>query len=264
MADNAVMDKAGDILGKKYGPLPFGAWLGIIAVTAFVARRLVKGNAEAKQVTADEGYVVNSNGQAFPSAYKGTGGGVPFGSGTVTSASSTQGTVTPITEVDNNGWLKRAAEKLRNANMWNPLDVQSALTKYVTGQGLTNREQAIVNQAITMEGEPPVNVYGGENDNSWGVSAMRVIQPAGNAGLFIEYSDGSVKWIQDGNEWRSLVESDPEKFGKINVLPITDPIWRNSDVYQAKSQQYLDAEAASRRAGNPSAPSSRTIYTIGA
>jgi len=260
MAENQVMDKAGELLSKKYGPLPFGAWLAIIGVGAFVARKYVASNKAAKAVASDEGYVVDGTGNKLASAYTGTGGGgTPFGTGVVTSAASQQGTVTSPTEVNNLGWVKRAADKLKEAGMWNPLDVSAALTKYITGQSLNSREQAIVNQAITMEGQPPINVFGGELDNS-GVTAQRIVQPAGNAGLFIQYSDGSLKWIQDANEWVALKQSD-EKFSQINVLPVTDPIWRNSDVYLTKSAQYLAQEAGSKAAGGVKNPSRTTIYT---
>lgn len=267
MAENEVMDKAGELLGRKYGPLPFGAWLGIIAVTAFVARKYVASNRNAKATASDEGYVVDSSGNKLASAYTGTaGGGTPFGTGVVTSAASQQGSVTSPTEIDNRGWLKRAADKIQAAGMWNPLDVTGALTKYITGEALNQREQAIVNQAITMEGQPPVSVYGGDtNGGSWGVTAQRIIQPAGNAGLFIEYSDGSVKWIQDINEYLSLKQSDPTKFGKIDVLPISDPIWRRSDVYANRSADYLAAEAFSKSKGYGSTlgqPSANTIYQL--
>ena len=261
MAENQVMDKAGELLAKKYGPLPFGAWLAIIGVGAFVARKYVASNKAAKAVASDEGYVVDSSGNKLASAYTGTsGGGTPFGTGVITSAAAQQGSVTSPTEVNNFGWVKRAGDQLKNAGMWNPLDVSAALTKYITGEALNSREQAIVNQAITMEGQPPVNVFGGELDNS-GVTAQRFVQPAGNAGVFIQYSDGSLKWVRDGNEYASLVESDPEKFGKINVLPVSDPLWRNSDVFLSKSADYLAAEAASKATpGAIKNPTRATIY----
>jgi hypothetical protein len=258
------MEKAGDILGKKYGPLPFGAWLVIIAVTAYGVRRVLVTRASATDTAAtDEGYVVDSNGNMLPSAYKGAGGGLPFGSGVNTSSQSDIAPVTGPTEIDNSSWVRRAAEKLQTANMWDAISVQSALIKYTTGENLNDRESAIVNQAIKMEGQPPVNVYGGSKASS-GVSgvAERLVRPAGNSGVFVQYSNGVLRWLPNSNEITALQKSDPDKFGKIVLLPVSDPLFQNSDVYQQKDtlgKEYLFHEAASRAAHDPAATNPYTI-----
>ena len=266
MAENQVMDKAGELLSKKYGPLPFGAWLAIIGVGAFVARKYVASNKAAKAVASDEGYVVDSSGNKLASAYTGTsGGGTPFGTGVITSAAAQQGSVTSPTEVNNRGWLKRAADKLQSAGMWNPLDVQSALTKYITGEGLSSKEQAIVNQAITMEGQPPVSLNPGEltQADPGLAKPVRVLRPAGNAGIFTQWSDGSITWIRDPAEKDALAKAYPSlNFGSPLVLATSDPTWKNADVYQSKSQDYLKAEALQKSSWNDPtmSPSSATIY----
>ena len=268
MAENEVMDKAGELLGKKYGPLPFGAWLGIIAVTAFVARKYVASNRNAKAVASEEGYVVDSSGNKLASAYTGTaGGGTPFGTGVVTSAASQQGSVTSPTEIDNKGWVRRAAEKMQQAGMWNPLDVQSALMKYIFGESLNQKEQAIVNQAITIEGQPPVNVFGGDLDqpDPGSPSPTGVFTPAGNAGVFVQWSDGSLSWVRDPAERAALQKSYPTlNFSNPTIRAISDPIWKKSDVYQQKSKDYLEAERREKAVWrNPNyGPSSGTIYSL--
>jgi hypothetical protein len=265
MAENAVMDKAGELLGKKYGPLPFGAWLGVIAVAGFVGKRFIASNKTANAAQSQEGYVVDSSGNKLASAYTGTaGGGTPFGTGVLTSASSQQGTVTSPTEIDNTGWLKRASDKLATAGMWNPLDVQSALTKYIVGEGLNTKEQAIVNQALKVEGQPPVSLYPGDlqPDQPSTPVPTGVFTPAGNAGVFVRWSDGSLTWVRDPSERDALAKAYPTlNFANPTVKAISDPIWKTSDVYQSQSKDYLNAEKTAKADwAGPGTPSAGTIY----
>lgn len=245
--DNTVTNGAKNILAKKYGPLPFGAWLVVIAVTAYVARRLVKGQQAAKDAEANlspEGYVVDSQGTEFPSIYKGTGGGVYPGVGSVYGAGSSGSTVTPVTETSNEPWLRRAAEKLQAAGMWDPVFVQSALGKYISGADLNQREQAVVNQAIQVEGQPTKNVVNSSASQYTTANVVRFIRPTGKAGEFAEYSDGSVRWLGDADS-QNAAKADAYRRGidpTAVVLPITDPIWKQADVYQSQSQYYLWAE----------------------
>lgn len=246
MAENLVMERAGDILGKKYGPLPFGAWLGIVAVAAYATRRLIKGNQAAKDASTNsdsEGYVVDSSGNKFASAYTGTvgGGATPFGTGSVTSAASSGTAATAATETDNTGWARRAAEKLQSANMWNPLDVQGALARYITGESLNDKQSAIVNQAIKMEGQPPVALYGVDtnsaNSSTYTPTIVRFVTGYGpnKQAVFAQYSDNSVRVLRSSDELYSVAKNsnNPSLFntasGKVvmTTLPSDDPIWGN-------------------------------------
>lgn len=253
VSDNTVTNGAKNILAKKYGPLPFGAWLVVIAVTAYVARRLVKGQQASKDAEASlspEGYVVDSQGTEFPSIYKGTGGGVYSGVGSVYGAGSSGSSVTPVTEVNNEGWLRRAAEKLASAGQFDNIAVQKALQTYISGGDLDQRQSAIVNQAIKAEGQPPINVNPGKQSTGPWANVLGVVTPAGNAGQFLEYTDGSLVWIRDPGELSALRTARPELDLTPKIMALGDLRWRQSDVYQNPNlgAAYKEAEAREKSA----------------
>lgn len=265
VGNNTVTNGAKDLLGKKYGPLPFGAWLIIIAATAYVARRFVKGQQASKDAEANlspEGYVVDSQGTEFPSIYKGTGGGVYGGVGSVYGAGSSGSSVTPVTEVNNEGWLRRAAEKLAAAGQFDNITVQKALQTYISGGDLDQRQSAIVNQAIKAEGQPPINVNPGKQSTGPWANVLGVVTPAGNAGQFLEYTDGSLIWIRDPGELSALRTARPELDLTPRIMAIGDARWRQADVYQSQSKDYLAAEAREKSAWKNTeyGPSQYTIY----
>jgi hypothetical protein len=250
MVENAVMDKAGELFGKKYFGIPFPVILFGVAGTAYVIRRMVKGNESAKTVDSapvPEGYAMDVSGNKFASAYTGQAGGVPFGSGSLTSASASGVSVaTPPTEIDNVPWTRRAAEKLAAGNMWNSVEVQRALTAYITGQNLDAKQTAIVNQAIKMEGQPPIPLApGGTSASS---QLVGLVNPTGTVGIFGKYSDGSLVWLGDGNQTANTIANMKANGIDTNVtqLPINDPIWQRADVNlnptSQKSLYYLWAE----------------------
>lgn len=237
LADNSATNAAKDLLGKKYGPLPFGAWLGIAAVTAYVVRRMIKGQESARDAEMTESaYVLDTQGNKYPSAYTGTGGGVPFGSGSLNSAGSSGSSVTPPTEINNESWLRRAAEKITKAGMWDAVFVQTALQKYISGGTLDQREKAVVNQAISMEGQPSVNVVPGK------VATNRIVgfvRPSGKVGVFAQYDDGSLVWLGDGFATGRALESAKSQGIDTNIkeIPVNDPIWQNSNVVRESGSQ---------------------------
>lgn len=268
IADNSATNAAKDLLGKKYGPLPFGAWLLIAAGVAYATRRLIKGQQDANAAAPESAYVLDSQGNKYPSAYTGTGGGVPFGSGSVSSAGvSGSSTATPPTEINNESWFRRAVEKLAQAGMWDTVTVQQSLMKYISGGKLDQRESAIVAQAIKMEGVPPVNISVGAGSSGSGATPVRIVKPAGNAGQFIQWSSGALTWIRDPNEMQALKNSLGKDFNYTPViLPIGDPIWMNADVYQQRSREYLETEAMNKKNWQETAygPSAGTIYSLNA
>lgn len=252
MADNPVMSKAGDILGKKYGPLPLGVWLVVVGGTAFGVRMLLNRRNNASAELPDEAYVMDSAGNKLPTAYKGSGGGLPFGSGVVTSATgSPVSDPTPPTEIDNTGWARRAAEKMLAAGMFNTLEVQTALAKYIAESPLSAKEKAIVNQAIKMEGLPPASIYADNSDvpKASPGSIVRFVRgvmlPDGKGGLraggiYMQYSDGSVRYIGDGADVDEIARTsgNPSLFdqstgkARVAVLSPNDPIWADEIAYR--------------------------------
>jgi hypothetical protein len=236
MAENAVMDKAGELFGKKYFGIPFPVILGGVAVAAFVVRRMVKGQERSEDAAepTENGYVLDASGNKFASAYTGTGGGVglPFGSGGLTNASGTGTSPTPVTEINNEGWLRRASEKLTDAGMWDPIFVQTSLAKYVAGVKLNQREQAVASQAVKMEGQPPINVDSSESGDLAATPVpVRIVQNT-NGAFVTEYSDGTVRLIRSPAELRALTGQDIVRPGvatstglKVDILQENDPFW---------------------------------------
>src|SRR4051812_4196771 len=108
MPDNAVLDKAGELFSKKYFGVPFPLILVGVGGTAFLIRRLIKGQENAADVDSytpeGEGYAMDVSGNKFASAYTGQAGGVPFGSGSIGNAlASGVSPVTSPTEINNEG-----------------------------------------------------------------------------------------------------------------------------------------------------------------
>lgn len=232
---NAVMEKAGEIFGKKYFGVPFPVILIGVAGAAYVVRRMIKGNEEAKVAApATEGYAMDVSGNKFASAYTGQAGGVPFGSGSLTSAAvSGVSAITPATEMNNDGWVRRATEKLNLLGQWNVMDIQAALQAYISGKQLDQRQAAIVQQATKVEGIAPVNVTpGGVTQSS--SSVVRIISPANSPVAFAEYADGSVKPFNSMAELESIAANNTalqynDGTPKIVVLQQDDPTWNRAD-----------------------------------
>lgn len=247
-----IADAAKGLWDKKFIGLPFPVILIGVAGTAYVIRKLkTKQSAAQTAASGENGYVVDSSGNKFASAYTGAGGGVtPFGTGSITDAiSSGANAVTPATEVNNEGWLRRATEKLQGLGQWNVTDIQTALATYISGGDLNQRQTAIVDQASKVEGLPPINVTPGKNTTS-STSVIRYLNPAGNAGIFAQYDDGSVRWIQDAQQWDAIKANNPNVDTKVQTVAVSDPVWRNADVVQSKNKQYLVSEATYKQPGD--------------
>jgi len=256
-------ESAGDIFGKKYFGIPFQVILVGVVGVAFVAKHLINSKKNAATVDstapATEGYATDVSGNKFASAYTGQAGGVPFGSGSLTNAvASGASAVTPATEINNEGWLRRATEKLNLLGQWNVTDIQTALQTYISGKPLDQRQAAIVQQAVKVEGLAPVNVNPGTVSGT-GTKVMRYLNPAGTPSIFAEFSDGSVRWIQDPQQFAALVAANPDVPQSPDVLAISDPIWSTSDVYQSKSTDYLRTSAGYK--GTSPAYSPYDIYS---
>lgn len=241
MAENEVIAAAGNLMEKKYAGIPFPLILVGVAGTAFIIRKLVKSKAAANDASSPqgEGYAMDVSGNKFASAYTGQAGGVPFGSGSLTNAgSSGVSAISPVTEVNNEGWLRRATEKLNLLGQWNVTDIQTALQTYISGGKLDQRQSAIVQQATKVEGIPPLNVNPGAGSaTGYDIPTLqRFIQQPGNYAIFGQYSDGSVKWIPNPQDLYSTAASsgnsnlyDSTK-DQVIVHQITaaDPLWQTT------------------------------------
>jgi len=239
---NAVMEKAGEIFGKKYFGVPFPVILIGVAGAAYVVRRMIKGNEAAKEAApATEGYAMDVSGNKFASAYTGQAGGVPFGTGSLTNAGASGiSPITPATELNNEGWVRRATEKLNLLGQWNVMDIQTALQAYISGKQLDQRQAAIVQQATMVEGIAPINIIPGGVAEAVETITDRtspeivgLVGGTNNGAIWARYSDGTLIGVSDANQLQKIVDSNPSRFKnsdgswKIDYRPGSDPIFKN-------------------------------------
>jgi hypothetical protein len=227
----------GEVFGKKYFGIPFPVILVGVVGIAFVAKHLIASkqqNVESQPAT--EGYATDVSGNKFASAYTGQAGGVPFGSGSLTSAASSGvAAITPPTEINNEGWLRRATEKLNLLGQWNISEIQTALQTYISGGKLDQRQAAMVQQAVNVEGIPPVNINPGNAVNTnIPHNIVGLIAPANSPAVFAQWDDGSLHLFENSNEFDSVVATNRNlQYGdgtaKIQVIQANDPIWANAD-----------------------------------
>lgn len=148
------------VLAQKIGGIKV-QWLILIAVAAGVGGvvwRRYKGTpdqidsaAPAPAVYDPEATGDTGDGVFSTAAGNNLGGGFAYsGNGAGTSTYSTVGT--------NAQWATVAANGLIGRGTYAPLDIQNALSNYITGKPLTDAQQAIVNAAISGYGSPPENV----------------------------------------------------------------------------------------------------------
>ncbi len=227
----------GEIFSKKYFGIPFPVILVGVVGVAFVAKKLIASkNQDAESLPATEGYAMDVSGNKFASAYTGQAGGVPFGSGSLMNAgASGVSAITPVTEINNEGWLRRATEKLNLLGQWNVTEIQTALQAYISGGKLDQRQAAMVQQAVNVEGLPPLNINPGNPVNpNQPHEIVGLIAPGNSPAVFAQWDDGSLHLFENANEFGSVVASNPklqyrDGTPKIRIVPQSDPIFANAD-----------------------------------
>ncbi len=165
MAENEVIDKAGELFTKKYGPLPFWAWLAIAGGTAFTIRVLInKKNGISNTVVADSGTSTTaSDTSSGTSALAGTpnnGDPINTGGGSIQTAGPTinQAESAWTTAQTNAEWSQLAVQAVTKTNMYDPYTIQMAIQAYLNGGQVNAQQQAIVSTAIKAIGVPPDDV----------------------------------------------------------------------------------------------------------
>lgn len=133
-------------LGKQVGPLPVGAWIGVVGGGLLIGWYFSKSSAK-NNASADTPLVPTTD----PGV--GTGGG--------------QFIYDPPTSVDNPGntdqildnatWGRRATNWLI-AQGYNPDTSQTAVTKFLSGVARSVIEQSLINLALVKFGTPPEGV----------------------------------------------------------------------------------------------------------
>jgi hypothetical protein len=132
--------------GKRMGPLPVGAWIGLVGAALLYARFFRKSIPTATATPADSQTTVDTS--AMPGI-----GNYPYGAG---GGGTSTGGAAAIT--DNQAWIRAATSALVGMGYGaNIVDV--ALRKYVAGNvALTPEDKAIVEAAIQKIGPTPYPV----------------------------------------------------------------------------------------------------------
>lgn len=128
-------------LGKQVGPLPIGAWIGVVGGGLLIGWYFSKGATKP-----DSGVQVPL-----------TEPGVGQGGGQFIFDPPTQ-VETPAAEIQTNSDWARKATNWLIAKGYDPSASVSAVTKFLTGQNRTLHEQTLINLALLEYGAPPDEV----------------------------------------------------------------------------------------------------------
>lgn len=161
ITDNSLVDAAKDFLGKKYGPLPLGAWLLIAGATAYFVAKWARGrNAEPTPVAtdvpeSDTDLPMPSNASnAVGMDYSAPGGTSGIG-GTTTSAVRDDSYNPQITAPGTNAdWQTRAVGILVDLG-YNAFAATMAVRTYLSGGTLSSEQSAMITAAVKALGAPP-------------------------------------------------------------------------------------------------------------
>jgi hypothetical protein len=161
-------------------------------------------------------------------------------------------------------WIHAAMTAAKNAGE-DPIHAAAALNNFVNGGNLSYADTLVVNAALDAIGAPPgfssvpsgswagrpLPTAGGGGGTPAGgdVSVSRLIQPAGQPGIFAQYSDGTVRWISSPAELQALQSSNPN-LGGADQLPTGDPIWQRATYGPGGAAAY-EAGGGGRAYGAP-------------
>lgn len=139
-------------LGKMAGPLPLGAWLGVVGGGLYLASRAHKAAAVAPTATAAPA-TTNTSGLS-----SGAGGGFVGATTTLPGLPATSSAVTSSPAADvltsNSAWLQRATAGLVSQGFAGYTTSQ-ALEAYLEGNQLSADQARLVESAIKLFGLPP-------------------------------------------------------------------------------------------------------------
>lgn len=175
ITDNSLTDAAGSFLGRKYGPLPLGAWLVVAGGTAYFVRRYInKQQAANVQVGTDSNSNASDLTMGSSPAYSmpatsspAMGGGYTTGSGSSGAYSDT--TPSPTIPQSNQEWQSRGVGILVGLG-YDAYQATLALQTYLAGKVLSPDQRAMVTQVVKALGAPP--------DTSTAITGQPTIQIA--------------------------------------------------------------------------------------
>lgn len=194
--------------GEKIGPLPVYAWGGLIgiAVVGLVYFRRNKSAQSAAGATASTapGDPTNPNSDFTAANLNdliGSSGGLDVSNGVVPdSVSDTMDT--------NFTWLAKSITYLSGTGA-SPLTVQTALQKYIGGEGLTAEERALADQAVGKFGLPPEGTPVATTSSPAASTAGwtgKLVRNTSDGAIYAVMADGTKKHL-DAAEYANIASS---------------------------------------------------------
>jgi hypothetical protein len=123
-------------LGPKLGPLPAGAWVGVVGGAVVISHFARKRS-------------------STPAAAASSAGPLGTQAGILVVPSNAGDPVVAARPTDNAGWLRVALDGLAARGTFDPSVAASALAKYTDGQQLSPTETQVFNAAVGIVGYPP-------------------------------------------------------------------------------------------------------------
>ena len=136
MAEGLDFEKS---LTEKVGGLPGFAWVGI-GLVGYLLYKKYKGGSSAPTTSTS----VTDPGASAPMA--------------TNTATDQYGNTVSLPLGTNSSWASTAANQLMSTGSYSATDIQTALSNYLTGNGLTSTQQSIIDSVLHTFGTPPEGV----------------------------------------------------------------------------------------------------------
>lgn len=147
-----------DALGRKVGPLPLVAWIGIALVVFYFVSKKQNGAGSGGLETDPAGNVgvidPNTGYVAGSAEDRAALGNVSSGLGSSTDPGTTGGSTVAGQYADNNAWAVAAINYLVSIGV-DATSANTAVTQFLSSQVLTTQQQGEINLAIQRLGAPP-------------------------------------------------------------------------------------------------------------
>jgi hypothetical protein len=145
------------MLARKLGPMPVGAWLAVVAVGVAVTAAVIRHRRAAMMSAAPAtSTAAAKTGPFTPGGFTVSGTGAGPGTGSTLPISPVDSGPTPEPET-NDTWSTKAI-RWAIAKGFTPSVATSAIGKALTGEGLTAQEMALLDAALVANGPPPAGM----------------------------------------------------------------------------------------------------------
>jgi len=133
-------------------------------------------------------------------------------------------------------WINQGVAYLA-AQGYDATKAQQALSSYTTGTVPTGDAARYVNLVVSRLGSPAAPLSGSGR-------IVGFVRPAGFAGTFAQYDDGSLIFLGDATQTSQALQSASQAGVSTDVvdIPANDPRWNNADVVKNQDLHYLWGE----------------------